>query len=145
MGREIAPAGLGSAGSSGGRVDPIALLRPGLIVAVWVPPVWHEGIVSDRRGEDGRPLVISCSRRAGEAREEPWAIFAAPDRAIAIVGYPSDLPSRVVVARARAELGRKWSITRNCEAFARSAHGQPGSPTVHGVAWLIAGACCFLG
>lgn len=104
-------------------------LAPGVIVAVWVAPVWHEGIVSDRHDAEGLPLVISCSRRAGRACEEPWGTFAPEDCPIAVVGYPSRLRPRTVLARARAGLGREWTPTRNCEHFARSCHGMPESPT----------------
>lgn len=115
--------------TSASRQATLRQLAPGVIVAVWVAPVWHEGIVSDRRGEDGLPLVISCSRRAGKACEEPWTTFAPADCAIAVVGYLSRLAPRTVLARARAGLGRPWTPTRNCEHFARSCHGVPESPT----------------
>lgn len=114
----------------------LSRLVPGTIVAVDVG-VWHEGIVSDRRGDDGAPLVISCSRRAGCAREEPWGTFAPAGCPVAVVGYPSSLPPRTVLARARARLGETWTPLRNCEAFARGAHGFHGSPTAEGLTAAI--------
>lgn len=108
-------------------------LSPGVVVAVDVG-VWHEGIVSDRIDATGRPYVISCSRRAGRALEEPWATFAPAGYRVAVVGYLSRLSPRAVVARARARIGEPWTPIRNCEAFARGCHGFHGSPTVETIA-----------
>lgn len=146
-GRNVAGAGgivhrppRSSADTTRDRRASLRQLAPGVIVAVWVAPVWHEGIVSDRRDADGVPLVISCSRRAGAAREEPWGTFAPAGCAIAVIGYPSSLAPRTVLARARAGLGRPWTPARNCEHFARAAHGDPESPSVDFLAELAPAA-----
>lgn len=125
----------------GPTIDQIRALRPGVIVAVEVWPIWHVGIVSDERGPDGLPRVLSRSRRTGIAADEPWQTFAQTRRAlpVAIVGYPSRRSPAEVLEAARRALGTPWNPLRNCEHFAWSAHGMPHSPTVEKIAAMVPG------
>lgn len=119
---------------------------PGAIVAVRVAGVWHEGIVSDARDADGLPKVIHKSKRAREAREEPWRLFAPRGARVVVVGYPSRLPAPLVLERARARIGEPWSAVDNCQRFTRRAHGVPArSPDVERLAGLVAGFLGFIG
>lgn len=107
---------------------------PGTIVAVRVGTIWHEGLISDRRDLDGLPMVINKSKRTRRVEEEPFRIFAPRYSRTRIVGYPSGLPSSIVLERARARIGEPWSLEHNCERFCRQAHDRRGragrSPTI---------------
>jgi len=101
------------------------MLAAGTIVAVKVGPFNHPGIVSDRWSSDGKPMVISNSRRRGCVAEESWSEFARGGR-VAIRESRSGREGLAVVARARARLGQPWSlISFNCEHFVEYACGRP--------------------
>lgn len=107
---------------------------PGSIVAVRVGTIWHEGLISDRRDLDGLPMVINKSKRTRRVEEEPFRIFAPRWSRVRLIGYPSRLPSSLVLERARARIGEPWSLEQNCERFCRSVHDRRGragrSPTI---------------
>lgn len=96
-------------------------VQPGDIVAASRLGYSHVGIVSDVV-VGGMPTVISASKRTGRVVEERWATFAAGGR-VRRVGYPGTLPRHVVVAQARAQIGRPWALFDNCEHVATRAHG----------------------
>lgn len=97
---------------------------PGTIVRVWVGPIRHYGIISDRF-MDGERMIISSSNRTGEVAEESRQTFSQGGK-IDQVEYPSNLPPSQVIARARSALGSKWKLfTANCEHFVYWVHGQP--------------------
>ena len=100
-----------------------ASLVPGTVVSVWVFPFFrHKGIVSDRWDGD-KPMVIANSARAGGVAEESWDIFAA-GQTVVIEGYPSNLPSYVVLQRARSLIAKKYNLFAwNCEHLTAHAHG----------------------
>jgi hypothetical protein len=80
----------------------------------------HVGIVSDIVVK-GSPTVISSSKRCGRVVEGTWDQSAA--------GVPARrrgrLPGSLFIARARAQIGRRWFLFDNCEHVAARAHGLP--------------------
>lgn len=106
-------------------------LSPGTVIGV--PAVWngvwveHVGILTDHFIGRER-TVISNSKRRGQAVEEVLDEFL-DGRNGRVVGFIGPLSPEGVVARARADLGRAWTVTDNCEHFVRRAHGlAPASP-----------------
>ena len=105
---------------------------PGTPVLVWVGPIRHVGVVSDRWWGKA-PMVISHSRRRGGTFEEPWAAFAG-----SATVYPARLGSRLptwaILARARSWIGaRNWNLMQNCEHHVRYALGlEAKSPQLRG-------------
>ncbi|WP_424191188.1 hypothetical protein ACMYR3_08335 [Ampullimonas aquatilis] len=73
----------------------------------------------------GERSVLAFSAQAGGFVEQPYSAFAA-GRAVTSDGYPSGLPSQVVMQRARLKQGQAYSwMDFNCEHFVRYAHGLP--------------------
>jgi hypothetical protein len=106
-------------------------ITPGTVIGV--PAVWegfeveHVGILTDLFVHNER-TVVSSSKRRGGVVEETLVRFL-DGRSGRVIGYLGTLPPRVVVARARAHIGREWSILDNCEHFVRRVHGLvPASP-----------------
>lgn len=114
-------------------------LAPGTVIAVWVGPIQHVGVVSDRM-HGSHPNVISNSHRAGRVIEEPLPVFAG-GRPVNVVGYLGNLSPQKVLQRARSRIGETWDLFWNCEHFVKWAHGlRPRSPQ------LVAGVilmCAF--
>lgn len=102
-------------------MHPFHNARPGDLIAAARFGYWHVGVVSDLT-LGGAPTVISASKQTGRVVEETWATFAGGG-AVRQVGYPSTLPRHVVVAQARAQIGRPWTLFDNCEHVATRAHG----------------------
>ena len=97
---------------------------PGTVVSVRVGPFLHVGIVSDRTGPDGFPMVISSSRRRGRAVEESWQEFAGDER-VSVRERHSGPEGQQIVARARRMLGTPWDpVFSNCEHFVERACGR---------------------
>ncbi len=100
---------------------------PGTVIEVCYPIFKHYAIVSDR-SVDGRPTLISLSRRTNAVTEEPWGQVT-QGRRINISPIQGQLPGHTVVANARACLTAKdlrWNLlTCNCEHFVRLVHGLP--------------------
>ncbi len=96
---------------------------PGDVISVRVRGVRHEGIMT----EHGR--VICNSRRHGGVTERSVRNFA-EGRKIKNHGPLSNLSSDIVLARARAMLGRAYHPAQfNCEHFVRHCYGvDPYSP-----------------
>lgn len=121
-------------------------LIPGTAIGVWVRGVVHEGIVSDLRGIDGLPYVISNSARVGHGAEEPWQTFTGGRNAYLLRNLSARLPASTVLAHARSMLNKKWDIfTWNCQHFVREAFGlSVESPQLRIAGWgafaLLAGA-----
>lgn len=109
----------------------------GSVVSV---PVWlfrHVGIVSDRRGADGRPMVISNSRRRGGTFEECWAEFSG-GVPVTVKEARSGAQGHATVRRARSMLGAAWRpVEFNCEHFVEEACGRTRrSPQLHGAVMI---------
>lgn len=97
----------------------------------------HLGIVSDRYGADGQPMVLHASHLLGRVVEAPASDFVqmavGPVR---FVGYWGDLPPEEVLRRARAQIGKPYKLlSANCEHFATGVHGlEPTSPQLRNAA-----------
>jgi len=112
--------------------------RAGCVVAVPVETsvgvVSHKGILSDRVGEDGLPMVLHAAKFFGAIVESSMTEFMIMARGpLMSEGYPGQLPPVLVLARARSMIGKpwKWRPWDNCEHFAHQAHGlPPTSPQV---------------
>lgn len=110
-------------------------IAPGTRVGIYMFGVLrHEGIAGDG-WINGEQSIISRSRRAGRATEEPISVFA---DGYAVVKLPplSDLHLSLVVANARRLLGTPWKLTdANCEHFVYECFGlKPESPQLQG--WI---------
>lgn len=112
-------------------------------MSVAVGPVNHKGIISDRH-LDGRPMVISNSKRAGRVCEESWDAFCAGEP-VQVVGYLGVLAPELVLERARSVLGKGWNLfSFNCEHLVSYAHGlEPRSPQLAS-GMLIAGIAALV-
>jgi len=112
--------------------------RPGCIVNVPVKTsvgvVGHKGVLSDRVGPDGLPMVIHAAKLFDAIVESTMQDFMLMAKGpLTSEGFPSTLPPVLVVARARALIGKpwKWMPWDNCEHFVHEAHGlPPKSPQV---------------
>lgn len=105
-------------------------LSPGTVVSTPAYGIFkHKGVVSDRASSDGRLMIISCSGRAGEVREETEEEFSQGNEIVS-EGYLGNLHVQEVLYRARRCIGKKYSLLSwNCEHFVRYAHGlEPSSP-----------------
>lgn len=101
------------------------LLQPGQPVKIGRRGYNHYAIVSDRSA-GGKPMLISLSRRTGTVAEESWDAVV-QGRRVTPSALRSELPAPEIVARARAQCGRKRYrlLTANCEHFVREALGLP--------------------
>lgn len=110
----------------------------GEIVAVSAGPfgaITHVGI------RTGLGTVISNSKKLGYVAEETLEDFSGGE-AVRSLGYPGDLSPVEVVSQARSLLGKRWSLTDNCEHFVTWAHGlKPGSKQLQTILlFLIVGS-----
>ena len=107
----------------------------GGVVAAEVMTPWgrvhHKGIVSDRYGSDGQPMILHASDRFGYVVETEAADFALRATGpVYFVGYAGEVPPDEVLRRARSRLGEKYRLLKNnCEHFVSGVHGlEPTSP-----------------
>jgi len=90
----------------------------------------HYGIAGDRQ-INGEQSVISCSWRRKSTVEEALSEFA-NGQEIDCQGLIGELPAHDILARARADIGKPWTLLRNnCEHHVTRASGlKPRSPQV---------------
>lgn len=113
-----------------------AALQPGTVVSTGRIGFRHFGIVTDRY-VDGWPTVISNTGMYGKVMEESVAQFKS-QWDLKVEGYWGVLPPLEVVARARAQLGSKYSLLKwNCEHFVRYVHGLRAESPQLGVAAVM--------
>jgi len=99
-----------------------ATLRPGTVLSTGRPFYRHVGMVTDRF-VNGVPTVISSSGGRGMVVEESLDAFRGQGD-IRADGYLGSLSPEMVLVRARAKLGTRYSLFNwNCEQFVRYAHG----------------------
>lgn len=120
----------------------------GVVVATRLGRVDHKGIVSDRYGDDGEPMVLHASNFLGQTVETTATEFV--KRAVGpirFLGYPSYLPPEEVLRRARAKLGEPYKmLSANCEHFTTGVHGlDPVSPQLQGAMTLGAVTAAVVG
>lgn len=111
---------------------------PGAVLACDHGWFTHYGIAGDSSVE-GEQTVISCSRRRRGTYEERLSVFA-DGVPVAVRGLIGNLGAHDIVARARADVGRAWSlVANNCEHHVTRACGlKPKSPQVRRVAGAAA-------
>lgn len=110
---------------------------PGTVVSVALPLYHHVGIVTDRFS-DGKPMVISNSKRFGCVVEESIDAFAGGNP-VTRDTLQSTEPYWLVLNRARSRLGERYSLLSfNCEHFVRFAIGlTPNSPQITGATLIL--------
>ena len=108
-------------------VPPVQLLwnlPAGTIIHVDIGSYRHVGLLGDRFMKSERG-VLSFSAEAKGFVEEPLSAFSG-GRPVVCDGYLGELPSWVVMQRAREMAGQPYSLfSFNCEHFVRYAHGVP--------------------
>ncbi len=118
---------------------PPNFLLPGTIVNApmkgWLGLTRHFGIVTNKRGADGLPVIGANSRASGGPAEEAWSKFTegqAHERAY----YPSALSPELVLYNAYGMFGTRYNLVSwNCEHFVNACHGlRPTSRQVTGFA-----------
>ncbi len=94
------------------------VVSPGDIVVTNFSGYQHYSIVSNKRCDEGKPMLISASRRTGTVQEEPWDLVTRGKKT-----YPTrishELPLHQILINARAMIGQ-WQYCvarRNCEHF----------------------------
>jgi hypothetical protein len=110
------------------RLVPPQELIPGTIVTVQMKGLFslahHFALVTEKKGPDGLPIILSNSGELGGPGEQPWNDFVKgrPYRAF----YPSNLPPKKVLYNAYSMFGTRYNFWRwNCEHFANVCHGRP--------------------
>ncbi|MFL6621148.1 MAG: lecithin retinol acyltransferase family protein [Sulfurifustis sp.] len=101
----------------------------GTVVSVPVFGIYrHKAIVTDQY-VDRKPLVIACSAKSGQVKEETWDAFA-EGKDVTVEGHLGKLHPLAVLNRARTCLGKSYNVFFwNCEHFVFYAHGlEPHSP-----------------
>lgn len=103
-------------------------LKPGTIVTVQMKGLFrlahHFALVTDKRGEDGMPMVVTNSGDFGGPAEQDWKGFVKGRRYRAF--YPSNLPPGTVLYNAYSMFGTRYNFLHwNCEHFANACHGRP--------------------
>lgn len=89
--------------------------------------VRHVGVISDRIGADGQPMIVHASKVRGLVAETTATEFVKRQVGpLRYHGYPGQFAPDVVVARARARIGQPYEIVRrNCEHLVAEVHGLP--------------------
>ncbi|PSU69815.1 hypothetical protein C9J22_13125 [Photobacterium phosphoreum] len=104
--------------------------KPGLIVASDFGFYQHLSIVSDEISTDGKPFLISATKRNGTVKEEPWDI-ATQGKFTYLSDKQSNLSVAEILSNARSQIG-KWHYSvrsSNCEHFSNWCLGLKVSST----------------
>ncbi|MDY0208342.1 MAG: lecithin retinol acyltransferase family protein [Pseudomonas sp.] len=122
---------------------PTTYPNPGDVVVTDFTGYQHWSLVSDKLCEQGKPLLISATKRNGTVREEPWdTVTLGKETYVADVSYAR--PISEVLAMARSQIGQwRYSLTsNNCEHFVKWVAGLEVSSkqVVSGVAGALVGA-----
>jgi len=103
-------------------------LTAGDVIRVHYPTFTHYGIVSDRIGLDGMPMVIDHSSATRTVAERTWK-EATQGKRVSRSGLVSNRTPRQTLTAARQLIGKlEYSLTGlNCEAFVKHVLGLPPS------------------
>jgi hypothetical protein len=95
---------------------------PGAIVSIFNGLYNHYAIVSDRFHQ-GKPMLISLSKRVGTVAEEPWDICVSTNK-VGLAREQGLINPIVVLGNARSMIGKLQYnlLDQNCEHFVRWAH-----------------------
>ena len=103
-------------------------LIPGTVVTVQMKGLFalghHFALVTHKKDDDGKPLVIANASSTGGPAEQSWDKFVQgrPYRSF----YPSNLPPSTVLYNAYSMFGTRYNFLHwNCEHFANACHGRP--------------------
>lgn len=126
------------------RLEDLWASAAGTVVRVSHGLYDHVALLGDRQIGGERSVLAFCAEADGFI-EQPLSAFAC-GREVKVDGFPGRLPPMIVLRRARAMQGRRYSwLDFNCEHFVRHAHGLPTeSPQLRqwaflgGVAGLLA-------
>lgn len=105
-------------------------VKPGDIVVSDFDLYEHYSVVSDEISTDGKPFLISATKRNGTVKEEPWDI-ATQGKYTYLSDKQSNLSVAEILKNARSQIG-KWSYsvrTSNCEHFSNWCLGLKVSST----------------
>ncbi|WP_431474018.1 lecithin retinol acyltransferase family protein [Marinobacter sp. KM021] len=105
-------------------MQPQTNLIPGDVVKIPYPAFTHYGVISDRIGSDGKPMIIDNSNAAGTVSERTWSQVTR-GKSVIKSSLKSQRPNTLVLAAAKQLIGQlKYSITgQNCEWFVRVVLG----------------------
>lgn len=122
---------------------PTICLNPGDVVVTNFTGYQHWSLVSDKFCDQGKPLLISATKRNGTVCEEPWdTVTHGKETYVADVSYAR--PVSEVLAIARSQVGQwRYSVTSsNCEHFIKWVAGLEVSSkqVISGVAGAVIGA-----
>lgn len=98
------------------------VIKPGDIVVTNYSAYQHWSIVSDRVCAEGKPMLISATKRTGTVQEEPWDIVTNGKKTyVADVTPSKSIPQ--LLTDARSQIGSwPYSVTsKNCEHFVKWA------------------------
>lgn len=118
-------------------------VKPGEAIVIDMGGYQHWALVSDRRCDAGKPMLISATKRTGTVQEETWDTVVASCRPL-LASLEIKLTSAEVLSAAREHIG-KWQysvMSRNCEHFITLVTGHPVSSTqvIAGVGGALVGA-----
>lgn len=101
-------------------------LTAGDVIKVHYSTFTHYGIVSDRIGFDGMPMIIDHSSAAKTVAERPWT-EATQGKRVSRSDLVSNRTPRQTLTTAKQLVGKlEYSLTGlNCEAFVKHALGLP--------------------
>ncbi|WP_240001216.1 lecithin retinol acyltransferase family protein [Photobacterium kishitanii] len=105
-------------------------VKPGDIVVSDFDLYEHYSVVSDKISTDGKPFLISATKRNGTVKEEPWDI-ATQEKYTYLSDKQSNLSVAEILSNARSQIG-KWRyslIDSNCEHFSNWCLGLKVSST----------------
>ena len=99
-------------------------MKAGDIVVTDFGAYQHHSVVSDRLDEQGKPFLISATKRTGTVREEPWEVVTRGKRTY-VTNTPTPRCPSHILAAARSMIGQ-WhyrALSGNCEHFTKWAVG----------------------
>lgn len=118
-------------------------VKPGDVIATDMGGYQHWSLVSDRRCDAGKPMLISATKRTGTVQEEAWDTVTG-SKASVVVALEMKLTPVAVLRAAREQIGTwQYSVmTRNCEHFVTHVTGHQVSSTqvTAGVGGALVGA-----
>ncbi|WP_434360894.1 lecithin retinol acyltransferase family protein [Parasalinivibrio latis] len=124
-------------------------VKAGDVVATTFGFYQHFSLVTDKISDDGKPMLISATKRNGTVKEEPWDVVT-EGKPTYVVDAKYDDPISTVIERARSQIGVwKYEVTsHNCEHFVNwvtnlnITSAQVAAGVVGGLTGaVIAGAC----